>query len=196
MSLYFLVLCFVSTDCVFTSVLEGANEAATHKLLVNTSEYVSALVNLAVPAERYPCSASVRSSYVNASKFIQRSVRSLMTTFSWMRVDVVTPSEVFPCSLCKSIITDASRAGAEAHIREFHGQQPTLACPMAECKKKPMLATSMGRHMFNKHGTTLVCKLCECRCCDISDYAAHFGECQKKHTGAESARPAKRCRFE
>ncbi|KAJ7364661.1 hypothetical protein DFH08DRAFT_1017172 [Mycena albidolilacea] len=162
--------------CVYNG--PGANEAATHKLLVNTSD------------------ASVRASYANASKYLQRSVRSLMTTFPWMRVDVVTPSEVFPCALCNSIILDASRAGAEAHIREFHGQQPTLACPMAECKKKPMLATSMGRHMFNKHGTTLVCKLCECRCRDISDYAAHFGECQKKHTGAESARPAKRCRFE
>jgi hypothetical protein len=58
----------------------------------------------------------------------------------------------------------------------------------------------MGRHLLQQHGQNdgvipVICKLCEFGCQDMAVYTDHFAECQRKHTGEETARAAKRCRI-
>ncbi|KAJ7894793.1 hypothetical protein B0H13DRAFT_834141 [Mycena leptocephala] len=83
-------------------IRDGENETAMHTLLLKNSQRIAG-------------------SYSSAPKCIQRSVRALMTTFPWIRVDFVTPFEAFPCAFSEcDILIPTNRKDAENHIKDFH----------------------------------------------------------------------------
>ncbi|KAJ7238274.1 hypothetical protein B0H12DRAFT_99201 [Mycena haematopus] len=164
-------------------VLKGKNATATHKFLLAHSD------------------RNTSGSYSTASACIQRSVCNLMTTFPWIRVDFVTPVEVFLCAFpdCDKLIP-RTRSAATNHIKDCHmpsGPRPRLECPTC---KNSMFAASMGRHLLEQHAQnsddiTVICKHCESVYQDMKKYAAHFPECQSQHLGGENTRATKRRRI-
>ncbi|KAJ7759646.1 hypothetical protein B0H16DRAFT_1720431 [Mycena metata] len=143
-------------------------------------------------------------SYLKAPKYLQRLVRTLIATYPWIRVDVITPFETFPCPFpdCDTDIA-AARSKAESHIRHEHkpaGNKSKLPCPTCE---RSLMHNSMGRHIFEQHRPAddakvpgpLQCKLCDATCADAAAFEGHFGECQGNYTGEERTRAAKRRRI-
>ncbi|KAJ7719438.1 hypothetical protein DFH07DRAFT_1067873 [Mycena maculata] len=139
-------------------------------------------------------------SYAKAPTYIQRHVRRLIAQYPHFRVDVLTPIDFsdrfIQCMLpsCTAYIAaDADRAVWEAHIKAEHWPRDTagpikrglLKCPLCPAKKKPILASSMGRHMHAQHSAELPpcvavqCKICDSMCADINEFAdTHFPACQ------------------
>ncbi|KAF7334621.1 hypothetical protein MVEN_02292400 [Mycena venus] len=90
-------------------VLSGKYEATTHQMLLEHSD------------------PDMRGAYCKASRFIQRAIRPLITTFPWISVDILTPLEAFP----PRASTPSGTSGNTIAIPRAHGLPSSCARPAA-----------------------------------------------------------------